>query len=86
MHELEGDVDALKLIDLDREGLSEYREYLQGLFVSSAKRPSVSSRLTNTSGIDELNKSNFDNRSIEETATVISMLNSRLGEISYSDD
>lgn len=26
--ELEGDIDALKLIDLDREGLSEYKKYL----------------------------------------------------------
>ena len=35
MHELEGDVDALKLIDLDREGLSEYKEYLERSVLSS---------------------------------------------------
>ena len=29
MPELEGDVDALKLVDLDSEGLSEYKEYLE---------------------------------------------------------
>jgi hypothetical protein len=28
VHELEGDVEALKLVDLEREGLSEYREIL----------------------------------------------------------
>lgn len=27
-HELEGDVDALKLVDLEREGLGMYRHYL----------------------------------------------------------
>ncbi len=31
MHELEGDLDALKLVDLDREGLGEYRSYLEKL-------------------------------------------------------
>ena len=33
-YELEGDVDALRLIDLDKEGLSEYKEYLSH-FLSS---------------------------------------------------
>ncbi|CAF1035866.1 unnamed protein product, partial [Brachionus calyciflorus] len=32
--ELEGDVEALRLIDLERSGLSEYRSYLSGLGVS----------------------------------------------------
>jgi len=32
--ELEGDVQALKLIDLERSGLSQYRSYLSGLGVS----------------------------------------------------
>jgi hypothetical protein len=86
LHELEGDVDALKLIDLEREGLGEYKDYLHGYFVSTAKRPSVASRLTNSTGLDEdqsISKSNYDIRSEE---TVISILNSRLGEISYTDD
>jgi len=34
LHELEGDVQALRLIDLDREGLAEYRAYLQRLGIS----------------------------------------------------
>lgn len=34
VHELEGEVAALKLVDLDREGLSEYRSYLQRLGIS----------------------------------------------------
>ncbi|RMZ95824.1 hypothetical protein BpHYR1_017282 [Brachionus plicatilis] len=32
--ELEGDVEALRLVDLERTGLSEYRSYLSGLGVS----------------------------------------------------
>lgn len=31
MHELEGEVEALKLVDLDREGLGEYRSQLKKL-------------------------------------------------------
>jgi hypothetical protein len=27
-HDLEGDLDALKLVDLDREGLAQYRSYV----------------------------------------------------------
>ncbi|RNA15550.1 hypothetical protein BpHYR1_027025, partial [Brachionus plicatilis] len=34
LYELEGDVQALRLIDLDREGLAEYRSYLQRLGIS----------------------------------------------------
>ena len=37
VHELEGDVDALKLIDFDKEGLSQYREYLLKLFQDNAR-------------------------------------------------
>lgn len=35
VHELEGDVDALRLINLDREGLSEYKSYLANLLTNS---------------------------------------------------
>ena len=34
LYELEGDVQALRLVDLDREGLAEYRSYLQRLGIS----------------------------------------------------
>jgi hypothetical protein len=34
LHELEGDIQALRLVDLDREGLAEYRSYLSGLGIS----------------------------------------------------
>jgi hypothetical protein len=35
-HELEGDVHALKLIDLEREGLGEYRNFLNQLHVQTS--------------------------------------------------
>lgn len=34
IHELEGDLQALRLVDLDREGLAEYRSYLSKLGIS----------------------------------------------------
>jgi len=34
LHELEGDLQALRLVDLEREGLAEYRSYLQRLGIS----------------------------------------------------
>jgi hypothetical protein len=34
IYELEGDLQALKLVDLDREGLTEYRSYLSGLGIT----------------------------------------------------
>ena len=36
VHELEGDLEALKLIDLEREGLGEYRSQLNRLMTSSS--------------------------------------------------
>ena len=40
-HELEGDVDALRLVDLDKEGLSMYRNYLasRGINISGLRTP-----------------------------------------------
>jgi len=43
VHELEGDVSALRLIDLDREGLSQYRTYL-----SNVSRTSLAPAITST--------------------------------------
>lgn len=49
LHELEGEVAALKLVDLDREGLSEYRSYLQRLgiqYVGATNINSAAAQLT----------------------------------------
>lgn len=42
IHELEGDLQALRLIDLDREGLAEYRSYLSNLGISYDARLAAS--------------------------------------------
>ena len=46
LHELEGDLDALKLVDLEKEGLGEYREYLANLgLLKSASLASIRSAI-----------------------------------------
>lgn len=42
-NELEGDIDALKLVDLDAEGLSMYRSYLKSLSIKSVASESNTS-------------------------------------------
>ena len=46
-HELEGEIDALKLVDLDKEGLGEYKEWLRNRGVALAASPNS---LNNYSG------------------------------------
>lgn len=45
VHELEGDLQALRLVDLNREGLSEYSSYLQSLGISYDARYASSGSL-----------------------------------------
>lgn len=47
LHELCGDVEALSLIDLEKEGLGGYRQYLQKLFGSSLAASEMSNNNTN---------------------------------------
>ena len=41
--ELEGDLEALKFVDLEREGLAEYKTYLQKLGITYGSQPAYSS-------------------------------------------
>jgi hypothetical protein len=50
LHELEGDVHALKLVDLEREGLGEYRQYLEHF----SSRPSSSIDTSTSSPFNSL--------------------------------
>jgi hypothetical protein len=63
LHDLEGDLDALRLIDLDKEGLSEYREFLSKFNSSSGSRAGSQTGYTSASvstGIsNSLNASNL---------------------------
>jgi len=92
MHELEGDIEALKLVDLDKEGLSEYKDYLQRIFgsarssrddTSSTKSQSPETLSTVENAIEEAFKAIADNTGsidISEASRVVSKLNSRLSK------
>ncbi len=84
LHELEGDVDALKLIDLDREGLSEYKSYLKSLSNDSlVNKNSVDSVIEEIfKSIDVNNTGSID---VDKAARVVLRLNSRLGR-NYGED
>ena len=86
--ELEGDVSAFKLVDLEREGLGDYRSYLQRLgVIEGAVNSSVNSSLNAI--IDEIFRSVDTNNSgsiaIAEAERLLLRLNSRLGR-SYGED
>jgi len=85
-YELEGDVEALKLIDLDKEGLSEYKAYLAKFGASSSAAASVdvsafSALLEKVFYSVDVSKTNTISSS--DVTTVIMRLNEALGR-SYS--
>ena len=90
-YELEGDVSALNLIDLDREGLSEYRSFLQRIStVSSASGSfSTSGSVSSSVIIEEVFKSIDLNSNgkigFDEAEKILLKLNSRLGR-SYGEN
>lgn len=85
-HELEGDIEALRLVDLDREGLSEYKPYLEQFFKATVSISSSSSDIFTSSlesaienifrSIDVNNTGSID---ISEASRVVLKLNTRLG-------
>jgi len=79
--ELEGDVDALNLIDLEYNGLAEYKTYLRSIHsVQSRSSDSVVAELFASVDV------NSDGRfSIEEARSLLLRLNSRLGR-HYGED
>ena len=93
-YELEGDVQALKLVDLDKEGLSEYKEYLAKLFsgASASGSASASSAAEASAAFAGLLEKVFYSVDVSKTNTisssdvsvVISRLNQLLGR-QYSD-
>ena len=90
--ELEGDIEALKLIDLEREGLSEYRPALNQLEIE--RHQDVSYEESYSESTSEFIKEMFelidlDNNgkvSLEEAQKILLKLNSRLGRRYGSDD
>lgn len=96
VHELEGDIDALRLIDLEREGLSEYKAVLNKQSVSpikpmnSSQTNAVPPPATSKSAVDEIfrllyNKENGRIK-VNRAARVVLKVNSRLGRKYGEDD
>lgn len=102
LHELEGEVSALKLVDLDKEGLSEYKEYLRklGFTASSAGgasasfAASASASASASSSSSELiaklfktvDRENNGRITVEDAEKTVLRLNSRLGRQYGEDD
>ena len=94
--ELEGEVEALKLVDLDREGLAEYKPQLDGYTQvqtaqsnSSTENKSLASMLFGPESIQQLfallDKDSSGQVNTNEVETVILRLNSRLNK-SYGEE
>ena len=73
-YELEGDIDALRLVDLDREGLSEYRSLLKKNHKSS--KSSKSSKLHDKSDKSDKSDSSKSSSSKSKSSTKTSNLTS----------
>lgn len=100
VHELEGELDALRLVDLEREGLSEYRSQLEALnikYTGSANvsrsniiavTPSSSQASFNSIINDVFGHLDEDRNgfiSLSEAQTLLLRLNTRLGR-SYGEN
>lgn len=81
VHELEGDVDALNLIDLEKEGLAEYKNYINKLAigktysnisrsVSAAQMSSSSSSKSSFSSLSNKSKKTFSNNLVNNSAFI----------------
>jgi hypothetical protein len=78
VYELVGDVDALKLIDLDKEGLSEYKPLLRSRSkVVTTHNSRRSKTIYNKSCDSSFNSSSFDkSMSLSVSSTCLSSRNS----------
>lgn len=86
-YELEGDIEALKLVDLDKEGLAEYKNYLK-----TGRSPSVMSKnLIKLDNIVEkifkkVNRGGNGMVSVEDAEKALLRINSRLSRRYGEDD
>lgn len=91
VYELEGDVGALKLVDLDREGLAEYRSLLQRISynentgsITYASTGAASHVISEIFG--SIDRDHNGRLSVEEAERIFLRLNSRLGRRYGEDD
>jgi hypothetical protein len=74
MHELEGDIEALRLIDLDREGLGEYKPYLEQYFkATESSTHSTTSSDIFTSSLESAIENIFRSIDVTNSGTISSI-------------
>jgi hypothetical protein len=90
IYELEGDVEALKYVDLDKEGLSEYRAFLSKLGISYAGRAtpayinaSSESSHASASGI---NYSSYESSGLSRRSEPVNLNRSSSNNINIAQD
>ena len=83
VHELEGDVDALKLIDLEVEGLSEYKDYLERYSVAVNNNNAGSNLADTVNNLNNLSPKESRKRNL---STVSNSVESVIEEIFKSID
>ncbi len=74
LHELEGDLEALKLVNLDEEGLSAYKSYLTRIGILAAEEITSSSKYSKSYTSESINtnaESNVNNDALTELITQI---------------
>lgn len=64
IYELEGDLQALRLVDLDREGLAEYRSYLSNLGIS------YDARFASSGNLDAIGGGGFSGATISTSGAI----------------
>ena len=89
LNDLEGDIQALSLIDLDKEGLSDYKNIVKQLGKVSAYYPPVmninTQKLDKSSILKEIFNANADSLlSIDDARKILYQINEKLGK-SYSN-
>jgi hypothetical protein len=83
-YELEGDIHALKLIDLDREGLSEYKSQVYSTPISYSSSLSAQGSLVISEIFNDIDRNGSETLSISEAEKLLIQLNNRLGR-SYTE-
>ena len=71
VHELEGDVDALNLVDLEKEGLTQYKNYVRtfsnGNYLSNMSRSASAAQISSLPALSTSSKKSFSNTPVNNT-------------------
>jgi len=78
-HELEGDIHALKLVDLDHEGLGEYKSQVYSAPINYSNSLSAQGSVVISEIFNEIDRNGNGTLSISEAEKLLIQLNNRLG-------